>query len=90
MPVAQGRHPHARRSRLQGEDRPGAVGLHSKLLLTRDLFVSGSFNWLSARRDDSKANHELSQVLRGELADQEAMKQFRGMMVRTVEVEKVG
>lgn len=65
-------------------------GLHSKLLLSRDLFVSGSFNWLSARRDDSKANHELSQVLRGELADQEALKQFKGMMERTVEVKKVG
>lgn len=64
-------------------------GLHSKLLLTRNLFVSGSFNWLSARRDDSKANHELSQVLRGELADQEALKQFKGMMERTVEVEKI-
>ena len=61
-------------------------GLHSKLLLSRDLFVSGSFNWLSARRDDSKANHELSQVLRGEIADQEASKQFKGMMARTVEV----
>jgi len=64
-------------------------GLHSKLLLSRDLFVSGSFNWLSARRDEHKANHELSQVLRGELADQEAQKQFAGMMARTVEVEKV-
>lgn len=60
-------------------------GLHSKLLLSRDLFVSGSFNWLSARRDEFKANHELSQVLRGELADQEALKQSEGMMSRTVE-----
>lgn len=38
------------------------------------------------RFNKAEANHELSQVLRGEIADQEASKQFKEMMGRTVEM----
>ncbi|MDO3380465.1 AAA domain-containing protein [Geoalkalibacter halelectricus] len=46
-------------------------GLHSKLLVSEDLFVVGSFNWLSASRDVRRSNFEVSVVLRGDEARRE-------------------
>jgi hypothetical protein len=57
---------------------PGRNGVHSKLIVSDNLLILGSFNWLSASRDLHRhSNYEVSTVLTGEEGRGEGQRQLQ-------------
>lgn len=64
--------------------------VHSKVLIVdRETFCIGSFNWFSAQRDTAKANHETSLAYEGNGLDDEIDTMIASLEARRIDTETV-